>query len=116
MAEQLEDYLGTIIEAIKSKQAAYFEANGKYWRPAKTFEPDGTKQRAVNEWSDAGVTLPLSEVAVSIATYNSPAGTGFTIRLEALVDGKLYRRSKSFGPNAADYEHARRLIFSEQVR
>lgn len=100
----------TVDLTISGKQTTFKTPQGNYFQilPSHTAPPkDGvleaptktTKATDTESWNDQAVALPLlMPCSFAVHNYNGPKGKGYVLQAIVEQGGKLYVRSKNFGP------------------
>jgi len=121
--------LGNLWALLVERQEQHFLAVGRYFQGVMTHqtEPEATDEAPdrlddmpieregvpVVSWRQfapelAGIKTPM---ALRIGTYGAPGGwDGWWAEVRFRVRGQLYSRAKGYGPKAAEFTHAWRLV------
>lgn len=110
--QKVEDWRDAIAAAIVSRQSAYFVAHGRYWQglrtpvarpveaadttPDLTLKPHDQAER----WSDflSGLAVTTIPCSLRIDVYDGPLGHGYTVSVEVVSGGDVWRRTYNVGP------------------
>ena len=104
VTDQIESTMSALLPAVAQQQAGYFAAHGVYYQmlwthtepPAAPAAPDNLAALPVGQAAGTVAGLPaLMRSRMRIDTYGKP--DGWTITLQASIDGVLWQRSVDCG-------------------
>jgi hypothetical protein len=102
--DQIDAVASALFSGVVAQQDAYYAAHGAYYQmlwthsepPATATAPDSLGERPTDQPASPIQGLPATmRSRMRIDTYGKP--DGWTITLEAMIDGKAWRRSIDCG-------------------
>jgi hypothetical protein len=103
-SDQIDAVFSVLWPGVVAQQNAYHAANGAYYQilwthsepPSEPIAPDSLDDRPTDQPASAVQGLPpLMRSRIRIDTYGSP--DGWTLTLEAMIDGQTWSRSIDCG-------------------
>ena len=104
--DQIDATVAVLLPGVVAQQAAYHAANGGFYQmlwthsepPAAATAPDSLEERPTDQPASPIQGLPaVMRSRMRIDTYGKP--DGWTITLEAVIDGEVWQRSIDCGVN-----------------
>jgi hypothetical protein len=102
--DQIDAVASALFSGVVAQQAAYHSTHGAYYQmlwthsepPAAATAPDSVQQRPTDQPASPIQGLPaVMRSRMRIDTYGKP--DGWTIALEAVIDGEVWQRSIDCG-------------------
>jgi len=106
ITDQIDATVAALWAGVVAQQDAYFAANGGYYQmlwthrepPAEPTAPDNLEERPTDQPASPIQGLPATmRSRMRIDTYGKP--DGWTMTLQASIDGELWQRSIDYGPD-----------------
>jgi hypothetical protein len=106
--DQIDAVASDLFSGVVAQQAAYYSAHGEYYQmlwthsepPAAATAPDSLEERPTDQPASPIQGLPaVMRSRMRIDTYGKP--DGWTITLEAVIDGEVWQRSIDCGVDAS---------------